>query len=355
METALQYWNDELEGKSEATRREYRRWFRRFLEFAGWTPEELYEIHKKALKADDPRESRVVARKLRSFLLHLDDGDYSESSKAQAVKALKSFLSANELELKLRDGDRPSRRVNGQHRITQDLILEVYRYCQRDFKLRNRALTMILKDSGLRCSDLSVMDAMHYLEAREVKVNGERFKVFRPFKTVKTGEYAHVRLGPESIEAIDLYLDGREGGPLFIDRYGKRMKPVAISMQFQRLCKHALGDASYKVSAHSFRKFFQTRLESVMPQPWVLKLMGKATSVYSQPTEDELTDAYVKSYDAIRIFGTGATSDEVEDLRQQVRDLQVRMNDYVAMLRMLYEEPQLLKKLKEQSKEAKET
>jgi len=235
------------------------------------------------------------------------------------LRALRSFFSANKLEFDV--GDLRRRTVSlGKQRIKKGQILEVYRYCQRDMRDRNRALVMAAKDSGLRVSDLSQLNIEQYLGAKEAWHRGELFRVFKPFRTVKTGDYAHPVFGPESINEIDVYIEERKRGPLFLDVGGARFDEHAMSEQFRRLSLGALGDDGMGVTAHSYRRFFKTAMEEVMPEPWVKLLMGKSVGPYSVPGE-KLAESYVKGYDQLRVFSANVSREEIDAMKKEVESL----------------------------------
>jgi len=247
-----------------------------------------------------------------------DVGGYSGSTQNQTLKAVASFFDANKLDFPTKELRR--RRVSdGVLRIAGEGINEIYMYAmgQGWTKTRNRALYMFLKDSGVRISDASALNVENYLDARTEEVGGVSFKVFKPFKTKKTGDLAHIIIGPEATAHIDKMLNGRTDGPLFYDDEGKRWSARAMSVHICNTRKYALGDR-VRVSAHSFRKFHTTTLEGAgVPLEWVKLLEGKSAYVYSRPQDGpELLNAYAKAYDALRILGGGRPgAEEVEELR----------------------------------------
>ena len=333
---AVSYWDNKLAFRSPSTQREYRRYFNRFLDRFNLTPETLYEMQRAALDAKDPRDADAVSDLVRDYLKEMLDEGYSNSTCNMLLKALKSFFDANKLDFEVKDL-RLRRISEGQRRIRLDQVLEVYRYCQRDQKLRNRALVLTALNSGLRASDLAGLNVDQYLEAEELKHDGEVFKIFRPFATVKTGDLAHTVLGPEAVQAINDYIGDRVSGPLFLDDTGKRMGVGAMVSQFVRLSK-TLGKAGEEITAHSYRKAFKTAMEQFMPEMWVRMLMGKAVGPYSKPDAIELAEKYVEGYGGLRIFETGATSDEVEELKRQVSEQQRTIEMMMPAFKMIQQQ-----------------
>jgi integrase len=332
---AFDYWMDELSLKSEGTRASYLSHFNMFIKRYEITPEELFRMQKEALASTDPREGKRVTMMVKAFMKERLDSGKAAGTARGVVKAVKSFFDANGLEFTIKAKDQPIRIYNGQRVILPNQIREFYENVGAEFKYRNQALIMLAKDSGLRASDISLINVGDYIHAREVKNEaGERFKVFRPLKTKKKGLYAHIHLGPEAIRAVDRYLEERrreEGelsldSPIFIQRGGGRATAHSISAQLKRLSVF-LGSEGYKISGHSLRKFHKTRLEAKMNEGWINKLQGKAASEYSHPEETEdLTAAYIKAYDMLSIFTSEAKEDAKRDRR--IKELEAQLGRY---------------------------
>ncbi len=68
------------------------------------------------------------------------------------------------------------------------------------------------------------------------------------------------------------------------------------------------------VSAHGLRKYFVTSLQHArVPQEYILKMMGKRSSVYSEKRRSELFSAYHKAYPELK--------KELLDLRRMLQEL----------------------------------
>lgn len=343
---AMMVWEEELSSKSEGTRQEYHRHLDRFLTEYGYTHEELYKVRKLDLESDDTRDHRNIERKVAALMGKMIEEGYSSSYARGISKAVGSFLMSQGLDLKVRSRDKPRAVYNGQNLALIEDIRIMWRDSSVRQRERNRAIIMTGKDSGLRVSDISNLDRQDYFEAREIKVNECRFKIFKPKTTIKTGDIAHIHLGPESIDAIDKYLEIREDNDsaLFLDQTNKRMTEGAMTALLLRLGDKTSRD---KISAHSLRKFHRTKLEGAgMPEAWVKRLQGKSASVYSLPQQSgDLTNRYVECYHALKIFDEperhireleseiaklrGERNNEIEELRRMVHELQEERDELV--------------------------
>ncbi len=304
------------------TQQSYKRYLNRYLDHVGLSAEELYEWQKRLLDDGDPRTNREVARSVAEFMRLMISKGSAPGTSVVVVNAVKSFMLANSLTFPIRKTDLPVVRTQGSNVVTLEQIREIYDSVPNRYKARNRALIMVLKDSGLRASDVSNISVENYLAAKLLETEKGSFRVLKPLSTQKTGEVAFVHLGPEAVKDVDNYLGGRVSGPLFLDRDGLAMSSNAVSMVIRR--NVAWVDHIEKVSAHSFRKTHRTLLEARIPESYVKKLQGKSTDSYIHPEQTgELTKAYIENYDAIRVF---REEQELEAVKQELNQYKTNTN-----------------------------
>jgi integrase len=335
MVKAMDAWELELSSKSDNTRRQYLDHFQRFCKRWDETPEDIYFIYK---DVEDPRDKRKIENMLKIHMKEMRDGGLAASTCRMAYKAMSSFFEAQGLRFSLKAKDLPRGQYNGQRRVKKDQILRLYDLVGNVHRLRNRALMMFLKDSGLRISDVAGLDIEHYRKARTVYDNTDAFKVFEPYETKKTGHYAHIHIGPEAVEDMEKYLrlrnDPKMEEPLFIMRGKKRFNVGALSNVFYRLAQR-LGGEGHRISAHSFRKYHTTELEVKLNSSWIAKLQGKSLGgnwgPYSTPEgyndrlEPEiLTKGYIKAYDALRVKSTETLARKDQDKKITVQETRIK-------------------------------
>jgi integrase len=299
---------------------------------------------------NDPLERNDVEEKVQSYMHELIDEGYKAGTAKQVYKSVRFFLKACGLKFELDREDKP-RDVGEQTRLaTTDDILEMWEFMGAEMRERNRALLMLLKDSGLRVSDAVNLDVEDWLKAENRESEYGRFKVFLPKATQKTKEMSHVILGEESIDAVEKYLGARDSGPLFLTRAepiadetaeetekarkwhnkrnivgykdAARLKAGTGSEVFLRLKKHL--SRPHKKSAHSLRYFQFNRLKaSGMDTDWIHYLQGKKYfKNYTQAgaTIEEIIQAYMKSYEKLRVFGT-PQDQRVETMEEEIKNL----------------------------------
>jgi integrase/recombinase XerD len=112
---------------------------------------------------------------------------------------------------------------------------------------RDHALACLLALSGLRVSETLAADVADLSHER-----GHRTLRLRR----KGGKRQTVALAPRTADALDVMLDGRTHGPLFITRTGRRMDRHAALKVVRRLARTA--SIEHTVSPHSLRHGFVT-------------------------------------------------------------------------------------------------
>lgn len=189
---------------------------------------------------------------------------------------------------------------------------------------------MFSKDSGLSCSDIVALDVGDVRRANKHYRNGEEFWEFEPINRIKTGTVGYPHCGPEAVQAINAYLEKREydgevltdNSPLFVTRDGERLYDNSIRSYIWILRKE-IPDLNRRLSLHSFRKFNETYLETVMNKNYIAKLqcksIGDSTAPYSNPqdlpiTEKEnLTNTYMRCYDSLRVLSDPSKIKRIEE------------------------------------------
>jgi Site-specific recombinase XerD len=333
---------DDLSTKADNTKESYIRNLNKFLDRWEVTAEELYEMRKSDLASEDTRDRGNVDRRIKIQMSELQKAGYSANSIKVFVRSLTSFFDSQGLPLKIRPRDIPRGAVNGQKLAMIRDIKKMWDYAPTESKLKTRALLAFAKDAGLRVGDISRLDMKHYLDAKRIEVNDEIFVVFNPFETQKSATPAFVHIGPETVNALDLYLGERgqpsPDEPLFLNRFGDRCSEDSVGWIFRRLAK-TLGIKG--VSAHSFRKYHTTMLQSAgLNDSWIKCLQGKSIGgsmgPYTKAYESgELTKTYIEVYDKLRIFGEQVSTQTIEEQAndiEQLREIVIKQGEYILQL-----------------------
>ncbi len=328
MSKTIEAWDLHLASLAESTGRIYRRNLRYFMERWDYTEESLYEARWSHLESRDTRDKTTIPNQVKAQMKEMVKSGKSGSTARNLYKAVKSFMESQGLDFIVKARDKPARFHNGSQLILKKQIKGLLEHVGNEFRKRNIAIILTLKDSGLRVGDLSRMNVGHFRDTVIKGRDGEDFAIFEAYTTEKTGAPAFIHLGPEAIEALDQYLETREIGhksPLFVGRQG-RMTSGSLSQVVIRLASF-LGSDGRKITAHSIRKFFQTSLEARgINSNFVGKYNGRqatgSTGAYSLPEEVPglLFDTYAKNYDALRLIKNG----NVLELRTRIKELEAK-------------------------------
>jgi integrase len=343
---AWDLWLTKLQGKAPATRIAYVGHMKAFLETNNLGAEEFYQKILSGLenRTGDDRDADPLNDMIQAYVTGLLEKGLTPKTCRLFVTSIKSWLKANKLDNKVRvEAEIPSWEPEGSRLALHDEIkrmLDYMPYTLNDRQKsvlqqkRDRSITTFLKDSGIRISDLCLLNVGDYKTAQVHETPEGDFFVFDPIRTRKNKIFAYIHIGPESVEDLNEYLEERRAqygpmkdeDPLYIElKTGERINTDVIGALFTRIKRRLI--KGRKVSAHSLRKFHYTMLERDIPKNWIGKLEGKkvrdSTGPYSQPEvlPNELLDAYVKAYPRLRV-GEEDQSGQVEALRIQVQQLQ---------------------------------
>jgi len=322
MSTAKERFERKLSTKSASFRRNASSMLNTFLDRYSLTFEDIYskqvEIERAIKNGEmEPYENDWLPNLVKDFMREMIEDGKSPGYARHINSYMRFFCKASHITFQLDREDVPQGDSIGKTVISHRQILTIWDRCIKEFKLRNRALIAFLKDSGLRPIDVSGLDVDDYLKALEASPNSE-FAIFRPILTTKKGRKAYPIVGPDAIEALNLYLDGRNTGPLFEAKEMikgtkrpkeglKRMSSMDISSVFSTLTGGLVnGD---RVSSYSLRKFHATSLNAPRPdlelpslsEAYIAILQGKKRpgtfGPYNQPWETgQLLEEYVRHY-----------------------------------------------------------
>jgi integrase len=340
----MNYWINELSSKAPATRAKYQNYFQRFCAFTKKTPNELIDQRQLDLKADDPREQRGIEYFLKAFMVELKDKEQSPASQQIAFAAVKSFFESNEYPLHTKRSDYPTGESLGSRAITKPIIKAILEDTKHmKDKLKMKALIMFLKDTGLGVSDVGNFVYGDVQKGLDENLDFIPLQLLRQ----KTKTITKTFLGPESIEALKLYLEERRKGtqrigaevltdksPLFrTNQQGtpKRVSRGGLSSMVRFQC---LKTGQVKLSAHSFRKYVQTSLDVAGVSPNIIDRiighkLGNSRDPYSQPTDEELLAAYKDAYSALRVY---PDKNEVETRVSKLENDLIERNGAIAEL-----------------------
>jgi len=253
-----------------------------------------------------PWERSQVENLVRQYLQSLAEKEYSCSTQQLSYAAVKSFFEAQGMPLFLKRQDRPSGCAFGSKTLTHEDIRQLKNAAEY---LRDKALIMFLKDSGLRESDAAK------LLWRDLKDYGEGFMGFE-IQTEKKKTKARGFCGPETSEILELYKQKRLQGtkkipaeknlmdhPVFalLADPTKPFYPALMSNILGGIIKLARIDGA---TPHGLRKFWEQNMH-VEKIAYQKQMNGRALTeverAYYWKETPELLEIYKANYRELRI------------------------------------------------------
>jgi len=367
-------WKREFRAIDPRTARIYRMRLCQLLEHIGKTSQELLEWYS---ESDDDERADILglvddlaldwAEGLNTPL-NTKTGEpyrYSGSTISNLYKAVASFFRANNRQIKF---GTVRRKVAKPSDLGQGMINkhEIRKLLTLTGSYRNNTILHVMKDTGLRVSDIVQIDYHHVEEAYKKR---EEWLIFDLLQE-KPDTVAKVALGPESLSSIYDYIEYRmkrgdtisSEAPLFTYemnaeetrgvKVGDRMKPRAVSNTVLDICRKA---NLTRISAHSFRKYHEIMLIEARMQLLVIKLLQGRSVVnntearYFKSNNEKILEMYQEAYPHLSLENETALENrrEVERLSQELeavrdgRDREMaRLHEMVRQLQKQFKEIQ---------------
>ena len=348
-----------------------RRWgLRAFCCFAKKAPSELIYERQSDLKCNEPLVRVCAENRLRKFLKKLEAADAGYNKRRNIFNLVKNFYSHFGFDLSMRRSDAPKGESGKVYPMTRELLQKVLEVCD----VRDRALVLLMKDSGQAVAEIASLKLAH-LDSDGENLDPEKWLIPIKLTRKKTRSKIETFVGEEAIQALNLYFDLRRRGTteLYKGRwYGKKgLQPEVLSGESPVIARKCGGhlsseSISYIVStlvkkagikadvrAHSIRRFFETTFENPeigIHPAWIKLMMGhKPTQnerAYSHPTVKQLLEAYVRGYGFLRVQGQQVDQGRLRIERAQADDMSKRLMELERKL-MVLDNPVLLKFLRQ--------
>ena len=281
-------------------------------------PDQLLAQRQDDILSRDIKTQRRIESKFLSFIAKKKEKGYAAATLQIIFASIRSFFEIHYCPLRMRRNDYPRGDSNGVRRATKEIILKVLYDRRTRNKATERAMFLFLKDSGLRISDARRLNCGFFIEALEKNPHTKLIQM--SIITQKTKLLAKTFIGEEAIEAIKDYIQERKEGsrhvppetitkesPLFRTWTSGEVKRIPRG-SFSGLIREAfIRNGEKRMSAHSLRKKLQTDLEKAgINSNWIDQILGhkliKSRDAYSQPTDEELREAYAQAYPLIKVY-----------------------------------------------------
>jgi site-specific recombinase XerD len=297
---------------SKYTENNYAASLYKFCAWANKNPDQLITERKQELK--DPETEMKAEDKLREYCVYLEAQGKRRSTVATVAHApIKSFYAYLNVPLKLRT---PKFAVQPSTPHTTEEIKNLIQIGD----VRERAIIMLLKDSGISREDIVKLRLEHIQTEYEQNKEIIHIRLTRQKEAIGYDTF----IGKEAIEYLRVYLKYRaqrgekitKDTPLIATPDGRPLSSPTLSAIFLRLS----AKAGFQTSPHKFRKFFESHLAidapSIMVKYWMGHNLGVEKSYFLPEIETQRTK-YGECYKQIEIFKTEIS--EIEKQKQICR------------------------------------
>ena len=278
------------------------------------------------------------------FMIELQEQGYSANYVKEVKKGVSAFFKANAEDVVYISRGLKDESSNGKERATKEHLRALI---DATGSVRNKSLITVGKDTGLRVSDLSNIRVKHVKDAIEKDLEFHTFEIEIVKTTSRGGIRGNPCIGPDAMKYLKKWWVERErygctegpedflyckvedkpehvrGGKVIPgQRKGDPITAQTITQMLSRLIKKA--GITENISAHSMRKFNETKLGAEIPSGWIDKMTGRAEGYkgpYEKPDSEELLTRYKKAYPSLQLAASAATLEDVARLRGEVAEL----------------------------------
>jgi len=285
---------------SESTRTTYLLYIRRFCDFCGMTPDELFSERKQDNKSDDMYIRRRHEDKLKEFINYFREEGYSSNTIATATGAIKSLYTHNYYPMM--GVNIPSGQPVREYKVpTKEELIEVIDLANMPW---HGAFMTLTKDCGISLQDmleLKLDDRSQVYGSIKQQLKKGQIPIHINIVRKKTGFKYHTFLGEDSFEVLN-------NDTIFPDMvsHNKRLFPYTDStiQDAMKGLGNKLGWTSF--CPYSLRKWFRTQLSlSDMNEALIESMMGhslgKVKEAYLVPPPQKLIEIYEKHYPALKL------------------------------------------------------
>jgi hypothetical protein len=279
----------------------YRRWIEDFVRTTGVGLDELLNL------AKEGKLKPVLAQ----YVLNLEERKLSVNTRAQAISAIKSFLSHHNIYVKFPVAtEEPLPKAPVDPDSIRKLLMELTKR-KSVLTAITTAFVMVAKDSGLSTATLLSLTwegGEPYHTPVRVQLAQEAVPIHVRVRRGKTGVVHDSFIGPEGIWGLRYLLENLQMSP---QEASGAIFPVDRKLIYMTMYRYS-SKAGRVITPKDLRKFFITRMKmartELHPAAWDVMVehmaehaVGRVQRAYFLISPEVLKKYYMESYDAIRV------------------------------------------------------
>jgi len=256
-------------------------WLKVYCKFLKSNPDTLIVDRQRTLKNSEELTRRKHEEFVDSFIIDLRRKEKSPNTISTAVGLVRSFYKSSYVELK----EVAPIHIYKVRPFRVPMVEDIRKICQIA-DLPTKTWICSQKDSGLANIDLLLL-TRNTLSSEFGTIKTQLKKGIIPvhveIRRQKTGETTHTFFGPNTIDALNEFVNFRSRDPLIftmsVRTVQKRIKKLAI--------KAKVATEAVPVTPYSLRKFFNTTMKYIAKVPesvveaWMGHSIGRVRSAYS--------------------------------------------------------------------------
>jgi site-specific recombinase XerD len=241
------------------------------------------------------RVTQITPNHIRQFLLWLEERGNNPGGRHAYFRCVRAFLNFFEDEVEPVGWRNPVKKVGSPkvperpiEPVKTEEVERLLRACQKKtfHGERDRAIFMVLLDSGVRASELTALNLCD-LDLVQSSLFVRSGKGRKP---------RHVFVGKKTRRQLRRWIRfrGRQDGPLFTKRDGERLEYGGLRQMLRRRSKEARVSG---VTLHDFRRAFcLAQLQAGTPETTIARLMGHSNTqliaTYARQTTRDLREVF---------------------------------------------------------------
>lgn len=334
------------------TRYQYKSHLKLYFEFLGTNPFHYFD------KNEKENYFRDYKKDVLKYWQHMNE-KYSPKSIPPHKSTIKGFLEENDIDLPNKFWKNLTRRGKGTEPVREDrapTINELQQILNHCSNALERAFFLMMASSGIRPEELC------RLTIKKVDFDGCPVKIRIPANISKNKKRRvtfisneaegavlewlkvrnkHIKIKLRKTRGLQKYLKEQYNAKIYGDEADRLFPYTTNTMRgkWNKLLERsgfierdgATGD--YTLHLYTLRKFFETRISKVVPEPYVKYMMGHSgymNDVYRKYNDNleiqkEIGEEYVKGMHRLQIYEIPANQDEIDKMKDQLDQLQEQM------------------------------